>query len=68
MNKLVINFNVVLLLLLSIFILSTNCKANKSDSPEFVQGIWLWGSVLNSENAETVINKLIDHNISEVYF
>jgi len=68
MNKLVINFNVVLFLLLSVFILSTNCKINKSDSPEFVQGVWLWGSVLNSEDIETVIDKLIDHNISEVYF
>lgn len=68
MKRFTTKLSVVLLLFLGFTLIYTSCNAKKSESPDFVQGVWLWGSALNSEDVETVIDKLVDHNISEVYF
>lgn len=68
MNTFMKKISIILLFSLSFSMVNSGCNNKKSESTKFSLGVWMWGSTLLEENAQTVVNKLVDHNITEVYF
>lgn len=35
--------------------------------PQVSRGLWMWGSTLSNEDIQTVVNKLADNNVNEIF-
>lgn len=74
MKKLMTRFNVMLLLSIALLLClgfslaSSGCMCGKAESAGFPQGVWMWGSALSDEDIQTVVNKLVENNVNQVYF
>lgn len=68
MKKFITRFTIVLLLCLGFTLVFSGCNRGKTESVEFPQGVWMWGSALADEDVQTVVNKLEENNIHQVYF
>jgi len=64
MKKFITRFTIVLLLCLGFTLVFSGCNRGKTESVEFPQGVWMWGSALADEDVQTVVNKFVENNIS----
>ncbi len=78
MKQFITRFSIVLLLCLSFSLVYSGCNREKTEPVgeeppsvvkpvEFSQGIWLWGRTLTDGNLQTVVDKLVENNVSQVY-
>lgn len=68
MKKFITRFSIVLLLCLGFMLVFSGCNRGKTEPVGFPQGVWMWGSALTDEDVQTVVNKLEENNIHQVYF
>jgi len=61
-------FSIVLVLCLIFSLVYIGCDQGKTEPVEFPQGVWMWGSALSDEDIQTVVNKLAENNVHQVYF
>jgi len=68
MKKFITRFSILLLLCVSFSLVYSGCNWEKTEPAGFPQGVWMWGNALSDENVQTVVHKLVENNIHQVYF
>jgi uncharacterized lipoprotein YddW (UPF0748 family) len=68
MKQFITKFSIVLLLCLSFSLVYSGCNRRKTEPEKFSQGVWMWGNALSDEDIQTVVNKLVENNVHQVYF
>ncbi len=61
-------FSILLLLCVSFSLVYSGCNQGKTEPEKFSQGVWMWGNALSDEDVQTVVNKLVENNVHQVYF
>jgi uncharacterized lipoprotein YddW (UPF0748 family) len=60
------SIRLILYILISFFIFQLQLSAKLPDSTK-TRGVWMWGSVLSSQDPQAIVNKLSDNYVNEVY-